>query len=131
MQACVVDTDVVSFYIKRDSRTALYTPHLEGRVQIVSFMTVAELDLWPLKRSWGPEKRADLEQYIAKLVIDGWSRDLSRQWASVTDTAQRNGRRIEVADAWIAATALNHDIPLVTHNPDDYAGLPKLTIISA
>src|SRR5438034_1232228 len=80
-------------------------------------MTVAELDLWPPKRNWGPDKIADLEQYIARLVVDEWSRDLSRTWASVTDTARRNGRRIEVADAWIAATALNHDIPLITHNP--------------
>jgi tRNA(fMet)-specific endonuclease VapC len=37
-------------------------------------------------------------------------------WAEVTVAAQSRGRRIECADAWIAATALRHDVPLVTHN---------------
>jgi predicted nucleic acid-binding protein len=44
--------------------------------------------------------------------------------------AQAAGRRIECADAWIAATALLYDAPLVTHNRDDYLGVPGLRIIS-
>jgi predicted nucleic acid-binding protein len=44
--------------------------------------------------------------------------------------AQARGYRIECADAWIAATALLYDIPLVTHNRTDYRGVPGLNIIS-
>ena len=44
--------------------------------------------------------------------------------------AQARGYRIECADAWIAATALLYDIPLVTHNRNDYLGIPGLTVIS-
>jgi L-ascorbate metabolism protein UlaG (beta-lactamase superfamily) len=51
-------------------------------------------------------------------------------WAEVTVAAQSKGRRIECADAWIAATALRHDVPLVTHNHDDYLGVPGLKLIS-
>jgi predicted nucleic acid-binding protein len=40
--------------------------------------------------------------------------------------ARRNGRRIETADAWIAATALLYDAPLLTHNEADYLGVPGL-----
>jgi predicted nucleic acid-binding protein len=36
--------------------------------------------------------------------------------------ARSLGRRIEVADAWVAATALLYDAPLVTNNPGDYVG---------
>jgi predicted nucleic acid-binding protein len=39
-------------------------------------------------------------------------------------------RRIECADAWIAATALLYAVPLVTHNRNDYLGVPGLTLIS-
>jgi predicted nucleic acid-binding protein len=39
-------------------------------------------------------------------------------------------RRIECADAWIAATALLYSVPLVTHNRNDYLGVPDLTLIS-
>jgi predicted nucleic acid-binding protein len=43
--------------------------------------------------------------------------------------ARRNGRRIETADAWIAATALLLDAPLLTHNKADYLGVPGLRLI--
>jgi predicted nucleic acid-binding protein len=44
--------------------------------------------------------------------------------------AQAAGRRIETADAWIAATALLYNAPLVTHNGSDYLGVPGLKLIS-
>ncbi|MGA2771966.1 MAG: hypothetical protein ABSG26_14225 [Bryobacteraceae bacterium] len=42
--------------------------------------------------------------------------------------ARRNGRRIETANAWIAATALLYDVPLLTHNKTDYLGVPGLQL---
>ena len=44
--------------------------------------------------------------------------------------AHAAGRRIESADAWIAATALLHDAPLLTNNLNDYLGVTGLTLIS-
>lgn len=41
-----------------------------------------------------------------------------------------SGRRIESADAWIAATALLYDAALIAHNPADYAGVPNLRVLS-
>jgi predicted nucleic acid-binding protein len=48
----------------------------------------------------------------------------------VTVAAQACGRRIDCADAWIAATALLTGAPLITHNRNDYLGVPGLTLIS-
>jgi predicted nucleic acid-binding protein len=47
------------------------------------------------------------------------------------DGARRQGRPIQTADAWIAATALHLGVPLVTHNPADYAGVSGLTVLTA
>jgi predicted nucleic acid-binding protein len=58
------------------------------------------------------------------------SRDLILQWAGVMVAARANGRRIEAADAWIAATALLYDAALITHNPKDYLGVPNLRVLS-
>ena len=57
------------------------------------------------------------------------SRDLTVQWAVVMVAAQSAGRRIEVADDWIAATALLYDAHLVTNNPVDYQGVPGLKLL--
>ena len=56
------------------------------------------------------------------------SRDLIVKWAEVMVVARSVGRRIEVADAWIAATALLYDAPLFTNNPGDYAGVAGIKI---
>ena len=56
---------------------------------------------------------------------------LCRLWGEVWMRARRKGRPIEVADGWIAATALALDVPLLTHNPGDFAGVDGLTVLSA
>lgn len=130
MPSVVVDTDVVSFLFKRDPRAEHYRPHLEGKLLVISFMTLAELDRWALERNWGEKRRIAMEQHLRNFVIYPFDRALCRQWAEVTFSAGRNGRPIQCADAWIAATAKLHGIPLVTYNGNDYVGVDGLKIIS-
>jgi len=63
-------------------------------------------------------------------VVVPSSRDLVLKWAEVTVAARRAGRRLETADAWIAATAALYDAPLLTHNASDYLGVPGLKLIT-
>lgn len=130
MNAVVVDTDVVSYLFKRDTRDPLYDPHLQDRTLILSFMALAELDRWALERSWGKDRRSRLDRHLRKFTIVYADRTLCSWWAETMNLARRNGRRVESADAWIAATALAADIPLITHNPTDYAGVDKLSVIT-
>ena len=44
--------------------------------------------------------------------------------------ARRAGRCLETADAWVAATATLYDTPLITHNANDYLGVPGLRLIT-
>ena len=55
---------------------------------------------------------------------------LCRQWAQVRVERQSAGRAISPQDAWIAATALRHDLPLVTHNIKDFLGISNLRLIT-
>lgn len=126
----VVDTDVVSYLFKHDSRAESYRPHLTGRLLVVSFMTVAELDRWALERGWGAARRARMERHMSNFVVRPFDRDLCLRWAEVTDGARRKGRPIGVADAWIAATALRHEASLVTNNDAHYGSVEGLTTIS-
>jgi predicted nucleic acid-binding protein len=64
------------------------------------------------------------------MVIVPSSRDLVVRWAELMVEARRNGRRMETADAWVAATASLYGAPLVTHNSGDYRGVPGLRVIS-
>ena len=130
MPAVVVDTDIVSFDFKGDTRAPLYHRHLAGKLLVMSFMTLAQLDRWALQRGWGRQRKVRMEQHVRKFVVYPFDRAICMKWAEATYSAQRNGRPIETADAWIAATALALGVPLVTHNAADYAGVDGLTIIS-
>jgi len=130
MSIVVVDTDVVSYLFKSHTIAIQYLPDLTGRTPMISFMTVAELDRWALEARWGDARRKRLREYLERFVILPYNRDLCTKWAEVTVAAQAIGRRIECADAWIAATALFAAAPLVTHNRTDYLGVPGLTLIS-
>lgn len=128
MASLVVDTDVVSFDFKGDSRAALYDAHLTGHLLV--FMTVAELDLWALMRRWGQERRQQMERYLRRFVIYPYNRVLCQRWATVTHDANRKGRPLRTADAWVAATALVAGSPLVTHNATDFQGISGLRILT-
>jgi tRNA(fMet)-specific endonuclease VapC len=130
MKPVVLDTDVVSFLFKSDSRAQAYLPHLRDRQWLISFMTEAELEQWALLSNWHAKRIDWLRTFLARFVIVPSSRDLVLKWAEVMVAARRVGRRLETADAWIASTAIVYDAPLIAHNGSDYSGVPGLKVIT-
>jgi tRNA(fMet)-specific endonuclease VapC len=126
----VIDTDVLSFLYKRDTRAKLYEPHLNDPPFIVSFMSLAELRRWTLERNWGESRRQALEGYLTRYLILHSDDQMCERWARAINSARLRGRPIGAADAWVAATALLLDIPLVTHNGAHYRGIDGLHVIS-
>jgi predicted nucleic acid-binding protein len=126
MKPIVLDTDVVSFLFKADTRAQMYLPQLQDRQWFISFMTEAELEQWALLANWSEKRVEWLRLFLSRFVVVPSSHDLVLKWAEAMVAARRNGRRIETADAWIAATALLYDAPLLTHNKADYLGIPGL-----
>ena len=129
-QPVLVDTDVVSYARRGDSRAELYRPHLQGRDLLVSFITVAELHRGALVRDWGPDRRRRLEQYLARFGLVGFDRALCLVWATTMAAGERRGRVLAANDGWIAATALYAGVPLVTNNQRHFAGIDGLRVIS-
>jgi predicted nucleic acid-binding protein len=93
-------------------------------------MTEAELEQWALLSNWQAKRIEWLRIFLGRFVIVPSSRDLVLKWAEVMVAARRTGRRLETADAWIAATAALYDSPLITHNGNDYLGVPGLKLIA-
>lgn len=79
MNAVIVDTDVVSMLFKGDTRAFAFRGHLTGRLLGISFMTLAELERWPLERSWGALRRAELERHVSRYTVLPVNRELCRK----------------------------------------------------
>jgi tRNA(fMet)-specific endonuclease VapC len=131
MNAAIVDTDVVSMLFKGDTRALDYRAHITGRLLGISFMTLAELERWSLERDWGWRRKLELAEHVSRYVVLPVSRGLCGKWAEVSFAAKRKGRPIQTADAWIAASALYYQVPLITNNRSDYAVVDGLVLLSA
>jgi predicted nucleic acid-binding protein len=91
---------------------------------------MAELKFWALQRDWDNAKRERTESYLHRFAVFHSDDELCSRRAEVIRIARQNGKPIATADAWIAATAMLHSIPLVTHDGKRYAGVDGLTIAS-
>jgi predicted nucleic acid-binding protein len=131
MDVLLLDTNVVSFVLKGDSRAAAYARHLHGRRLAISFMTVAELFQWAAMRKWGARRLDQLQTSLQQYAILPFDIELCRLWGEIRARCRAAGRPISPQDAWIAATAIRHDLPLVTHNPQDFEVLQELDVITS
>lgn len=130
MSILLLDTDVVSFILKGDTRSNDYAPLLQGNQLALSFMTVAELFQWAAVRNWGTKRIESLEKSLTNYLIIPVDIEVCRIWGNLRAQRQAIGKIISPQDAWIAATALRHNLPLVTNNAKDFQNIPKLQILT-
>lgn len=127
-QAVLVDTGVVSILFRGDGRAQFYEEHIAGRRLVVSFQTLEELYLWPIRNNWGTRRRNELQRHLEMYEVIWPNLELVRLSAELRNERERAGRRLNTADAWIAATALMLDCPLAYHDRD-FDGIPGLPVI--
>jgi toxin FitB len=70
------------------------------------------------------KKRAQLEKWFdsgaKRLVCLPWDAETGLQWAGLLAKLRKAGRSMPIKDSLIAATALVHNLIVVTHNRSDF-----------
>jgi predicted nucleic acid-binding protein len=130
MKAVLLDTNIISFLFKRDSRAKSYEPHLKGKIPTTSFMTVAELYQWANIRNWGDKRKQQMEDELKKYIVLPYDIKTCRLWGEIRAECIKKGQPISAQDAWIAAAAKKYNLPLVTHNPDHFKAVEDIEIIT-
>ena len=96
----------------------------------ISAITLGELRLGVLQAQ-GPEAASrrlssyQLAQRFEALPVDG---AVSDAWALLVSRLRAAGRKVPVNDSWIAATAIAHQVPVVTQDAD-YDTMPDVEVI--
>jgi predicted nucleic acid-binding protein len=114
----VVDINVI-FYTMRGGRLAeLYASHLKGKLVAISFITVGELYYGAEKARWGRSRRLKLETALKNFLVIPYDHELAKRYGRIVAERERAGRPISSPDAWIAACAVRHGIPLIPTTPE-------------
>jgi predicted nucleic acid-binding protein len=127
----ILDTNIVSYLMKGGLLAETYSPHVQGKLLAIAFITVGEMYFGAENNNWGDKRRKDLEMRLRNFVVIPYDHEIARCYGRLTAERKRSGQRIAPNDAWIAACAARHAVPLVTHNAKDFQGITSLEIITA
>lgn len=130
-QPVLLDTSVfIALETSRDVRA-----DATGWDMRISPITLAELKAGVLSATNNEHRlmrlrTVEMATEIPLLVIDEWVAD---EWAALRSWLADVGRRLDVNDLWIAATAIRYGIPVVTQDNDFFvvSGVRGLEIIQA
>lgn len=100
---------------------------------VISAITLAELSLGPHVAKTEDERtarQARLQQAESDFDALSFDAAAARAFAVVSASLRASGRKpaARAYDALIAATAIAHDLPLYTCNPDDFDAIPQLDV---
>ena len=131
MRGYLIDTNVISEYNREQLPHAGVVKWLDATAeasQYVSVLTLAEIEKGILRKEEGKRRRdlqrgfdQDLPARFAGRILALDAR-VASCWAHLTASLLDKGRPLPTLDSQLAATALAHDLVLVTRNVKDYAG---------
>lgn len=124
----LVDTDVVANWLKgRRDEVALFRG-LGPEVLAISLITYGEIydGIY-----YGRDPQANeriFQQFLRWVDVLPLNRTIMKQFARIRGLLRRSGQIIPDPDLLIAATALYHDLTLVTHNTRHFNRVPNLQL---
>jgi predicted nucleic acid-binding protein len=131
MSGFLLDTNIPSEMLRLvpNAKVSAWLKSQRDEIQFVSVVTIGELRRGTTLLAPG-SRRTQLEHFIEG-VIPLWfggrvlpvTQAIAERWGVFDGQRQAAGRPLGVADGMIAATAIEHDLTLVTRNTKDYEGL--------
>lgn len=97
-------------------------------IPLISFQTLEELYIWPIRNRWSDRRRNELMLHISQYEVIWPNEALALVSAQLRDERERAGRRLNTADAWIAATAILLNCHLASADRG-FSSIPNLQLI--
>ena len=124
----LLDTCVVAEYKKPAPETKVIQ-WLDSQIEesmFLSVLTVGEIEKG-IVRLPASKRKTNLENFLEVLLARFDRRIISldtailRRWAKLVGSLESKGRVLPIIDSLLAATALEHDLTIITRNESDFA----------
>lgn len=131
----LVDTNIVSeiAHVKPQAVVLEWLDRIPASALYMSVLTLGEIR-WGVEAVEAGRKKERLRLWLEQ-VLRGWFGDrilpvdeaVADRWGRLTAAA---GRPLPAIDSLIAATALTHDLRLVTRSTKDFTGIAGLAVVN-
>jgi predicted nucleic acid-binding protein len=119
MEQYLIDTNAVSHYLSGQLSDAgnEFMDHIIDATP--NLLIISQIELL----SWITPKQAILQEFIDDSLVYNLTPEIVATCIKI-----RRERKIKTPDAIIAATAISHDLTLISDNVRDFAGIPGLKL---
>ncbi len=126
----LLDTNVLSEPTRKapEPKVLKWLRAVDPGTLYVSVLSIGELQKG-ISLEPGKKKRATHEAWLEDILRNTEDGNIlpidaavARKWGELTAAARLEGRTLAIVDALLAATALVHDLTVVTRNSRDFAG---------
>lgn len=131
MSGFLIDTNVISEFVNPDPNpnVVVWFQAADPDTLYASVVTVGEIRLG-IENLPVSKRRTELELWLTT-GLPAWfdanllpvTKEIAERWGRATIEARHKGLTLATTDGLLAATALEHDLTLVTRNTKDFAGL--------
>ena len=123
----LVDTDICSAHLKGNRAVSNRFLQYTGGLHICT-VTLGELYTWALRATAPPRRLQALEELVGEMTVLDVTHGVARRFGEVRATLLDRGLPPPDLDLLIAATALEHDLTVVTHNTQDFVNVPGVRL---
>jgi tRNA(fMet)-specific endonuclease VapC len=123
----LVDTDICSAHLKGVGAVTGRFLQYTGRLH-VSVVSAGELYTWALRGGAALRRLAGLQEFLADVIVLDADAAIAERFGRLRASLLDKGHRAPPMDLWIAATAIEHGLTLVTHNTVDFEAIPNLAL---
>jgi len=124
----LVDTDICSAHLRQkglvSNRVLQYTGGL-----CISAITLGELYTWAYRDNATPQRLQGLRDMLSDVTVLDVTSAVGERFGQLQAGLLSIGKPAPGMDLMIAATAIVHDLTLVTHNTQDYTNVPNLRLV--
>jgi len=107
--------------MRRAGRLLSSHPHAMPRISLSTWMEFSE--------GYPAEKEDPCRLFLSRFSLILPDSPIAWRASRISRTLRKSGSTIRDHDVWIAATAMERDLPLVTRNPRHFRRIPDLKIL--
>jgi predicted nucleic acid-binding protein len=123
----LLDSDICSAHLRRPSGFAHRFFQHAGRL-FISSVNLGELHAWAHHLRDPQPVLAKISDLLIDVQVLSFDAACGEEFGRLRGTLLKQGISVPTADLMIAATALVHDLTLITHNTADFRHIPGLRL---